>query len=369
MDRSKLAGKLVAARNGMRLSTRAVAERLAPEHHVSHATIANYEKGRSVPPHAILVALAAIYERSLDWFLAAGPSLEGVRYRNLKSKVKVSDRAWYESLAQKWLEAYQRVETYLGNSLATDAKPISISQESSDLEIAASLRQAFEIGDEAPVESVISCLERLAVRTIELPTDLAIDGFAARFGSEYAVVLNSNTSNDRCRMDAAHEMCHVILGDCDSDSAETKEVEQRAFRIASYFLLPPSQLDAAFKGKSLVKMVQYKERFGISLAAMVYRAQESKLITSHEATWLWREFSMRGWRKNEPGYVRPDRAIRFEDMLDSAITQKRMTWQLAESITGINQEELRQRLVLAMGIAAVEGGNGPQSPTVKMFAE
>jgi Zn-dependent peptidase ImmA (M78 family) len=211
-------------------------------------------------------------------------------------------------------------------------------------------------------------LERLGVRTVELPTDLAIDAFAARYGTEYAIVLNSNTPNDRCRLDAAHEVVHVLLGDCDQSAKETKEIEKRAFRVGSLFLLPERKLREAFVGKSLVRLLKYKETFGISLAAMVYRAQQSKILSERETTWLWREFAKRGWRREEPGYVRPDRAMRFEYMLESAIQTKKLTWNQAESLTGVSESELRQRLNQALGIDPMvqEGGDEPPQ-TLKLF--
>ena len=47
---------------------------------------------------------------------------------------------------------------------------------------------------------------------------------------------------------------------------------------------------------------------------MVYRAQESGIINESTSKWLWMEFARRGWRTQEPGHVRPDRATRFEQL-------------------------------------------------------
>ena len=51
--------------------------------------------------------------------------------------------------------------------------------------------------------------------------------------------------------------------------------ERRGFDFASHFLLPNNQLKRRFFGKSMVRLVQFKESFGISLAAMVYRARQT----------------------------------------------------------------------------------------------
>ena len=348
---SNVASKLKNARDGAQLSTRAVAVLLSTRFSISHshATVANYEKGRSIPTIDVLKALAALYERPLSWFTEPGRIFQGIRYRNLKSKVRVSDKHWYESHALRWLEAYSALEARLSKPLP-ETVHLKIEAGDSDAVAAKSIRRQLGIPLTGPVPSVIDCLHRIGVRVIELPTDLAIDGFAARFGEEYAVVLNPCISNDRCRMNAGHEMVHVASGDCDSSAAESRESERRAYGISSHFLLSDAELKEAFSGRSLVKMVQYKERFGISLAAMIYRAQESGLIDIKVAKWLWMEFASRGWRKKEPGYVRPDRATRFEDMLDSALQQKEISWREAESIMGVKESDLQERIRLAMGL-------------------
>jgi Zn-dependent peptidase ImmA (M78 family)/DNA-binding transcriptional regulator YiaG len=354
--------KLREARKATRLSTRAVSDRLGDRLAISHATIANYEKGRSAPTLDVLAILATIYERPVNWFLEPGATLVGIRYRNLRSKVRVSDRHWFEANAQRWLEAYVKLENRLNKPIRAPAT--FFFQESQQPEyIAQQMRRHLKLRLDDPIPSVVRSLENLGIRVIELPTDLAINGLAARFGECFVVVLNPNVSNDRCRMDAAHELGHIANGDCSDNRQPNPESEARAFNIGSHFLLPQRQLEDAFKGRSLVRMVQYKERFGISLAAMVYRAEHCGILSPQVARKLWIEFSERGWRKKEPGYVRPDRAVRFEDLLDSAIQENRITWREAESVTGIREEELKSRLKLAMGIPKIEqaeeGGDIP----------
>lgn len=67
-----LAGKLKTARSLTGMSTRSVAAKMAARFPISHATIANYESGRSVPPMDVLATLAQLYERPINWFLERG---------------------------------------------------------------------------------------------------------------------------------------------------------------------------------------------------------------------------------------------------------------------------------------------------------
>ena len=113
-----LAGKLKTARSLMGLSTRAVSQKLAPRFSISHATIANYESGRTIPPLDVLAALAELYERPLTWFLERGKVLTGVQYRNLKSRVRMLDLHMFEADVQRWIDAYVNLERRLNRRLA-----------------------------------------------------------------------------------------------------------------------------------------------------------------------------------------------------------------------------------------------------------
>src|SRR5258708_33400266 len=111
--RESLPSKLKAARMLTGMSTRRVAAKLGRRFPISHATVANYESGRSVPPMDILAALACLYDRPLNWFLERGRSLTGVRYRNLKSRVKERELHQFEAEVQRWVDAYVAFENRL----------------------------------------------------------------------------------------------------------------------------------------------------------------------------------------------------------------------------------------------------------------
>src|SRR4051794_28092070 len=111
--RESLASKLKTARSLAEMSTRAVAAKLSRRFPISHATLANYESGRSVPPLDILAALAELYDRPINWFLERGKGLTGVQYRNLKSRVRMSDLHRYEAEVQRWIDAYVSIELRL----------------------------------------------------------------------------------------------------------------------------------------------------------------------------------------------------------------------------------------------------------------
>jgi Zn-dependent peptidase ImmA (M78 family) len=348
--RQSLASKLKAARMLTGMSTRTVAAKLGMRFSISHATIANYESGRSAPPTDILAALAAVYDRPLNWFLERGRTLSGIRYRNLKSRVRITDLHRFEADTQRWIDAYVTLESRLKKPLKPSITDLRVPAELRPNELARLVRRALKLKDDEPVPSVVDVLEKFGLRVMENATELRIDGLAARYEGDYVIILNPGVSNDRSRLNAAHELAHVLLGDCDKDQTESKETEQRAFEFGSLLLLPNAQLKRAFEGQSMVRLVRFKERFGISLAAMVYRAEKLGFITKGAAKTLWIEFARRGWKTNEPGNVRPDRATRFEQLIDEVLSSGYMSLKEVADLAGVRPEAIRQRLNFAMGI-------------------
>ena len=351
--------KLKQSRQAVGLSTRVVAEKIKGIAAVSHATIANYEKDASQPPVDVLAAMAGVYQRPINWFLGDGPMLKGARYRNLKSKVGVRARQQFEGEVQRWLDAYIAIERHLNMPLEreqvaenSELARFEVDPEESPRETAARLRKALGLEDDAPVMSVIDILEQSGVRTLEMDTDLAIDGMAAALGEEHVVVLSHQSSADRARLTAAHELGHVIRGDC-ADGQESKAEERAAFEFASHLLLTSKMLAAAFKRKSVVDLVRFKERYGISLAAMVYRAQEEGVIREDEAKRLWIAFAQRGWRTKEPGRVIADRPNRFESLIAYAVGETPLTFKALSDIGGVREHELRHRLDMALNAKEV----------------
>lgn len=361
---NSLAYKLRIARTLIGLSTRAVANVLAPRFKISHTTVANYENGATVPPMDILMALSTVYDRPINWFLTRSVGLSGVRYRNLHSKTKPSDLLRFEADTQRWLDAYVALEERLKKRVIKATTHPSATKFPEPADLAREVRRSLNLSLEEPVPSVVAVLEQFGIRVVEVPSDLRIDGLAAAYGDSFVVALNPTVSNERARLNAAHELAHVLYGDCHAES-ESPEIEKRAYAFGSNFLIPNSQLKNAFEGFSIVRMIQFKERFGISLASMVYRAEQLGFISKGVAKSLWTEFSKRGWRTQEPGTVRPDRATRLEQLMDEGILSNQMSIKEVAEICGVRPSDVRSRLNAAMGMSDSES----EEPETISFTE
>jgi Zn-dependent peptidase ImmA (M78 family) len=312
---------------------------------VTHATIANYETGATFPGMTTVGAMAKMYKKPVEWFLTMGPTLAGIRYRSLKS-VRVSEKQMFEGEAASWFQVYVELENIF--AAQHPAEQFAVCAGESDEKAAMRLREKLGIGDQ-PLPSVIDLLERFGVRVIQIESPARIDGFAGWFGSTPVVALNSALPNDRMRFNGGHELRHYLFDNCRTDTHGDAEEEEGAHNFASHLLMPETVLREAFKAQSMIRLVQYKERFGISLAAMIYRAKAGGIISAELYERLWRDFSRLGWRKEEPGQVKPDRPRRLEQFVELAVSEKKMSYSQVGRLGGIDEAVVRRRVLLAMG--------------------
>jgi Zn-dependent peptidase ImmA (M78 family) len=341
-----LARRLREARRETGLSTRAVAVKLPRRFAVSHATIASYENGTTVPPIDVLGAFADFYKRPLNWFLENRDTLGGFRYRNLRSRVSLTEQRQFEAVASKWADAYLNLDRFLRPEHLRVSQIAEAEAELSPELLAAAVRRNYlNLDDQQPIQNMIGVLETFSGWALEVRATFGLDGATAHLGDKFIVVVNPEIANERVRLNAAHELAHLLYGECKGRLGwSDDEVEKRAYVFASSILLPESQLKEAFKDKSFLKLIQYKEKFGVSLVAMIYTAEKGGIINSTTSRRLWSEVARYGWRQNEPGYVWRDRAINFEMLLESAIQTKTISWPDAERITGVRESDLRRRL-------------------------
>ena len=109
----------------------------------------------------------------------------------------------------------------------------------------------------------------------------------------------------RSRMDAAHELGHLVLHRHLKEKSLTeigafKEIERQAFCFAGAFLLPSESFSSEVWSPSLNAFVALKERWKTSIGAMIMRCRSLDMMDEEYQRRLWKHYSSRGWRKKEP---------------------------------------------------------------------
>jgi transcriptional regulator with XRE-family HTH domain len=130
---------------------------------------------------------------------------------------------------------------------------------------------------------------------------------------------------DRQRFTVAHEIGHLGLhaGLAPPTSAEeASRIEKQAHAFAGAFLAPGDAMLDEIGGMggrvTLGNLARIKERWGISIKALVTRFLHLGVIDPDQARSLFKQISARGWNKKEPVPVGNEEALWFGKALASA---------------------------------------------------
>ncbi|OEO32230.1 hypothetical protein VW23_012605 [Devosia insulae DS-56] len=175
-------------------------------------------------------------------------------------------------------------------------------------EAAGELRALWGVGS-GPIGDLLLVLENagIIVSVVAAATD-KLDGLSnwnSKDNRPYILLAADIPVTVRQRLDAAHELGHLVLHrhvkmtELNSP-ADFKEIERQAFLFASAFLMPAETFSSEVWSPSLASFLSLKERWRVSVGAMVMRARTLDLISPEYASRLWKHISAKGWRKGEP---------------------------------------------------------------------
>ena len=170
--------------------------------------------------------------------------------------------------------------------------------------LAVRLREYWGLGDD-PISDLMVVLENAGIVVAETFLDSnKLDGVSAWFGNVPVVLLAKDKDGGvRRRFDAAHELGHLILHrDLTQASikADLRLIEEQAMLFAGAFLLPASSFALTSDKVTLEHLVAIKPRWGVSIGAMIKRLGSLNLISEQHERNLWKYYSYRQWRGNEP---------------------------------------------------------------------
>jgi Zn-dependent peptidase ImmA (M78 family) len=153
---------------------------------------------------------------------------------------------------------------------------------------------------ERPIPNMIHLLEAHGVRVFSLAEECAeLDAFSFwHAGIPYAF-LNTMKSAERSRMDAAHELGHLVLHW--KIGVRGRETEREAEQFASAFLMPRGSILAeAPRRGTLTEIIRAKKRWNVSAASLTYRMHRLGLLSDWQYRSLFVEIARNGYRTEEP---------------------------------------------------------------------
>jgi Zn-dependent peptidase ImmA (M78 family)/transcriptional regulator with XRE-family HTH domain len=303
------AERLVEARDSRGLTQVALADlidRTSP-------SISRWESGSQSPEPEALDTLARALNLPTSFFLRPKPDHgdNPMFFRSMASTTQALRRRtcsrlhWAEDIAlvlQEWLDLPTVNVPQLD---VADYREIG----DADIELMASeCRQRWNLGN-GPIADVLLVMENAGVCVVkEEVGSVTMDGLSHWSECDsrpYVLIAADKATCARSRLDAAHELGHLVLHRrvrerTLADAAAFKEVERQAFLFAGAFLLPAESFAAEIWSPSLNGLLPLKERWKVSLGAMLKRCSTLGIIGDEYERRLWKHYSSRGWRKGEP---------------------------------------------------------------------
>lgn len=181
--------------------------------------------------------------------------------------------------------------------------------------VAQHIRRAWMVPP-GPIKSLTSLCERAGILVVHCRFEEKIDGVTMRLRDVPPIIfLNQSAPPDRMRHSLAHELGHLVM-----HSVPTDSMEEEADTFAGELLAPMAELRSDLIGGrvTLERLVQLKKYWRVSVASLLYRAAKYGILSRNQASYLWRQLSMRGWRKREPDETQfqPEGARLFTHVID-----------------------------------------------------
>lgn len=272
---------------------------------VTKQALSKYERGTSSPSPRVVIALAkALGVKGIE--LAADPNME-VRVLAFRKRSTFSRSAQQaiESRVAVDLERRAELQELVGRRCAGEvllgAFPVSTME---DAETAAEdLRDRWNLGRD-PLDQMVDVLEDHCFHVLGVEAPEQFDGMSAVAEVEgrpvaVAVVSRRGVCGERQRLSLGHELGHLVTA-----PAEGVDEEKVAYRFGSAFLAPRDTLlreaGARRAHVTSAELFILKKRFGMSMAALVYRLHDLGVLSDRYYQEWWRYLNQMGWRKAEP---------------------------------------------------------------------
>lgn len=191
--------------------------------------------------------------------------------------------------------------------------------------LAEQTRNALGLASSGPVQNVTRSLERAGIVIAPMYSSGEKSGYATtsegvtrpdpECSNPVLGYLNRSNTGDRLRFTKAHELGHLVLHRY-RDSLTRQQKEKEAHQFAGAFLMP--EIDARqeiSESSNLSSFVALKAKWGISIAALIMRANAIDVIDSQRARSLQIQLSVRGWKKHEPVAVEVEHPVLLKQMI------------------------------------------------------
>ncbi len=221
-----------------------------------------------------------------------------------------------------------------------------------DVEKAAkNLRKKWHLGY-APISNITSIIENNGISVIELDINNGFTGISGVANKEIPFIIVNRNLNDitRKRFTLLHELGHLTLKF--HKNIEKESIEQLCHHFAGAILLVDDTLKLELGANrtqiSLSELREIKEKYGISIKAIIMRAGNTDIISRHtQSAWFdsYKEWYENSNSKTDFGIFQGDeKPTLFNKLLSRGIQEQRFTIGKAAKLKATKIDILQKEL-------------------------
>jgi Zn-dependent peptidase ImmA (M78 family) len=287
--------RLSLARKRRRLTSKGFAELIG----MSPVTVTRLEKANNEPEPETVDLIAKHLGFPRQFFFGGDIDDLAKDAASFRSLTSMTARERDAALASASL-AYLLSDYVAARFNLPEPRLIDLSHERDSAAAARTLRQVWTLGEQ-PISKMIKLLESKGVRVFSLAENTkSVDAFSCWRNDIPYVFLNTFKSAERSRLDAAHELAHLILHK-HGGPQQGRDAEMEANSFASSFLMPKADILSRLPFVSkLDELVAAKRRWGVSTAALAYRLHKLGILSDWQYRMFCIQINQRGYRTVEP---------------------------------------------------------------------
>ena len=263
--------------------------------------LGDFEASRLVPSAGTIEAIASVTRFPATFFERSDtdePTKDGVSFRSL-ARMTAGQR---DAALAAGAIAFE-LSAWIEHRFELPTPKLPDLREFEPAEAAMALRARWGIG-QRPIGNMVHLLESEGVRVFSLAErGNRIDAYSLWHRDIPFVFLNTIKTAEHSRMDAAHELGHLVLHR--HGVPRGREVEKDAQGFAAAFLMPEGDVRAAIPKlitPSLHQLARLKLRWRVSLAALAHRLYRLNLLSEWSYRGVFVQLSKYG-RSREPNGI------------------------------------------------------------------
>lgn len=319
--------RLSLARKRRRLSSKGFAELIG----MSPVTVSRLEKANNEPEDETVDLIAKVLGFPRQFFFGGDIDdlpQDAASFRSLTSMTaKERDAALASGSLAYLLSDYVSAKFNL-----PEPQLIDLSYERDAAGAAQTLRQAWALGEQ-PISNMIKLLESKGVRVFSLAENTKnVDAFSCWRNDIPFVFLNTFKSAERSRLDAAHELAHLVLHK-HGGPRQGRDAEVEANSFASAFLMPKADVRSRVPFvATLDQIVTAKKRWGVSVGALAYRLHKLGILSDWQYRTFCIQINQRGYRTQEPNGLPREESVVWKKVFTDLWADKVSKGQIATEL-------------------------------------